>query len=137
MNVARFFVIMLTATVKTLLTPPVAFAANMGFWETFAAVTLGGIISFCVFFFCTDIVMRLTSRKVKNHVKRARRIITMKRKYRLGVFLFLLPFTSVPVMAVIVRKFYAHSKPIFFASLGIITFWCMVFCLASSPLLKV
>ena len=139
MNVVQFFLIMLLATVKTLLSPPVAYASGLTFWPTFIAISCGGIIGFLVTFLITNSLIRLWLKKRYNpkNLRKARKIVNLKKKYKLGVFLLFLPFFSVHVMAYVVRKFFGHSKRIIFLSCLIIVFWCLFFCLVYSPIQRI
>ncbi len=139
MSVGRFILVMLLATVKTLLTPPAAYAQDFTFWQAFLATASGGIIGFIVFFFLVDAFFAISKKKKlsKNNIRKARKIVELRRKYKLGVFLFLLPFLSIPVMAYIIRKFYAHHWGIIFASLGIVVFWSLFFSLVFLPVRKI
>lgn len=135
MNILQFFLIILLATVKTLVSPPIAYTMGMTFWWAFLAIALGGVLGFAVTFCLTDSFVKLRlRRKNKVDLRKARKIVALKRKYKLGVFLLFLPFFSVPVMAYIVRKFFGRAKKTIFASCLIIVFWCLVFCLIYSPI---
>lgn len=77
MESAKFFSVMLLAMIKTLVSPPVGFAADMSFGMTFLAVAIGGLIGYCVFFYLFDFIMKLNSnisqkielKKLKKHVR--------------------------------------------------------------------
>ncbi len=133
MESAKFFSVMLLAMIKTLVSPPVGFAADMSFGMTFLAVAIGGLIGYCVFFYLFDFIMKLNSNiSQKNRVKKiekARKIINMRKKYPLWLFLFILPLFSIPVMSFVIRKFYCHNKVIMMSCLGIIVIWSFCSCL--------
>lgn len=125
--------------IKTLFAPPAAFALGLSFGEVLAAVAIGGMIGFVVFFYLTDFIFRILKKKGKqrrNNYQRAKKLIRFKKKYKIGAFLFILPFFSIPVMAFVIRKFYAHSWKIFIASLGIIVFWSICSCIVFSPIIN-
>lgn len=135
MSFRQFLIILLLATVKTLVSPPVAYAMGMTFWWAFLAIALGGVLGFAVTFYLTDWIVKLRlKRKTKSNLRKARKIVALKRKYKSGVFLFILPFFSVPVMAYIVRKFFGRARKTVFASCFIVVFWCLIFCLIYSPI---
>ena len=136
MNTVQFFLIMFLATVKTLLSPPVAYMSGLSFWPTFIAISCGGIIGFLVTFLITNWLMRLWAKKNPSYknLRKAKKIVNLRKKYKLGVFLFILPFFSVPVMAYVVRKFFGNSKKIILLSCLIIVFWCLVFSMIYLPI---
>ena len=135
MKLTQFILIVLLATVKTLVSPPVAYAMGMTLWPAFLAIALGGIWGFVVTFYLTDSIEKLRlRRKNKVNLRKARKIVALKQKHNLGVFLFVLPVFSVPVMAFIVRKFYGRARKIVFSSCLIIILWCLVLCLFYSPI---
>ncbi len=127
---------MLFATVKTLFAPSLGFAEGMPFLTTFTATAIGGVLGFMVFYFFSSQIMNYLNKKRKEgnrakQLKKARKIVMMKRKYPMWLFIFILPFLSIPVMAVVVRKFYGRDKKItmlsclatiLFALLGCVTY---------------
>ena len=140
MEITKYITVVLLATIKTMFSPPVAYGMGMNYLQCFLTVSAGGILGFVVFFAIWDYMIKLTNRVTseKNKAKRfrrARRIVTMKHKYKLGVFLFLLPFLSVPVMAYVVRKFYGHDQKIYIVSLFIIVVWAAGESLMFAPML--
>lgn len=142
MNIAKYIPVVLFATIKTMFSPPIAYGLGMNYLQCFVAVSVGGILGFVVFFAVWNYLMKLSDRAAseKNKAKRfrrARRIVTMKQKYKLWVFLFLLPFLSVPVMAYVVRKFYGHNKTIYVSSLLIIVVWAAGESLMFAPMLLI
>ncbi|MCQ2319148.1 MAG: hypothetical protein MJZ90_09555 [Bacteroidales bacterium] len=132
----KFFSVMLFATVKTLFAPSLGFAEGMPFLTTFTATAIGGVLGFMVFYFFSSQIMNYLNKKRKEgnrakQLKKARKIVMMKRKYPMWLFIFILPFLSIPVMAVVVRKFYGRDKKItmlsclatiLFALLGCVTY---------------
>ena len=127
---------LLFSAVKLVFVPPVAYASGLGFASTLAATTIGSTLGFVAFFFLADSLLRSKKPLSKRNIKRARRIITMRQKYHTWIFLILLPFLSVPVMAAVVRKVYARSRTMFFASIGVLLLWSVVLCLIYLPMLK-
>lgn len=141
MNWAKFFTVVLIATIKTLFAPPIGFAANLSFGMTFLAVLIGGCSGFVFFFYFFDLLMKKINKKLSDvrrakKICQARKIITLKQRYPLWIFLFILPLFSIPVMSFIIRKFYCHDRMIFFSSLGVIAIWSFGMCLIYSPILK-
>ena len=132
----KFLLMLLLSTVKLMFVPPVAYAAGMGYWLTLLATTSGSALGFAVFFFLSASLLRSKRPLSKRNIKRARRIITMRQKYHTWMFLILLPFLSVPGMAVVVRKVYARSRKMFFASIGVLMLWSVMLCLVYLPVLK-
>lgn len=132
----KFFSVMLLATVKTLFAPSLGFAEGMPFFTTLTATAIGGVLGFMVFYFFSSQIMAYLNKKINTEkhpkkLEKARKIVMMKRKYPMWLFIFILPFLSIPVMAVIVRKFYGRDKKItmlsclatiLFALLGCVTY---------------
>lgn len=127
---------LLFSAVKLVFVPPVAYASGLGFASTLAATTIGSTLGFVAFFFLADSLLLSKKPLSKRNIKRARRIITLRQKYHTWIFLILLPFLSVPVMAAVVRKVYARSRTMFFASIGVLLLWSVVLCLIYLPMLK-
>ena len=135
----KFFSILITATVKTFFAPAAGFAEGLSFGVTFAATAIGGIIGFLFFYYCFDILLRLFNKNIKKHpkprrIKAARHIARMRRKYPVWLFVFALPFTSIPVMAVLVRRYFRHDKVAFALSLVAVTLFSLSACLIFSPI---
>lgn len=131
--------VVLASIVKTFFAPSIGFAAGLSFGTTFAATALGAMAGFTLFYFFCDIILNRFYKKRKNHpsekqLRKARKIVTIKRKYPVWLFVLLLPITSIPVMAVVVRKFYRHNKPVFALSLLTVTLFALVGCLVFSPI---
>lgn len=142
MDISRYIPVVLFATIKTMFSPPVAYGLGMNYFQCFAAVSTGGILGFVVFFAVWNYLIKLFNRVANGRNKtkrfhRARRIVTMKQKYKLWVFLFLLPLLSVPVMAYAVRKFYGHNTTVFISSLLIIVVWAAGESLMFAPMLLI
>jgi hypothetical protein len=139
MHPTQCLIVFLLSLVKTLFAPPVAFAFALTFQEVLFSVAIGGVLGFTFFFFLSDYFLRQNKKKNlrigrKNSFHKARRLIYMKRKYKLFVFLFFLPFFSIPVMAYVVRRFYGHSLKIFAVSIFIIVFWSVASTIFFSPM---
>ena len=135
----KFFSILIAATVKTFFAPAAGFAEGLSFGTTFVATALGGIIGFLFFYYFFDAILRFFNKNVKNHpsprrMKAARHIAKMRRKYPVWLFIFVLPVTSVPVMAVLVRRYFRHDKRTFALSLLAVTLFALVGCLVFSPI---
>jgi hypothetical protein len=136
--ILQFFSFVLLASVRLLMTPPVAFLAGMSFWETLAAVNTGGLIGFVFFYFMSDLISLKPNRK-KNAITSSKRIKKIRRilvyRNRVGPWPFILtsPFLSVPVSAFIIRKLYPRSFKVLIFSLLTICFWGSLSCLLFSP----
>ena len=135
----KFLSVVLLATVKTLFAPAAGFAEGLSFGTTFAATAVGGIIGFLAFYFLFDVVSNFYYKNRKKTItakqlRKARRIVMMRQKYPIWLFVFILPFTSIPVMAVIVRRFFNHNKPVFALSLVAVTLFALVGCFICSPI---
>ncbi|MBQ6083239.1 MAG: hypothetical protein IJK92_02640 [Bacteroidales bacterium] len=131
--------VVLLSLVKTFYAPMAGFAAGLSFGITFAATSLGAIAGFTVFYFFCDIILNRFYKKRKKHpsekqLKKARKIVIFKKKYPVWLFLPMLTIMSVPVMAIIVRKFFNHNKPMFALSLLTVTLFALVGCLVFSPI---
>ena len=137
----KIFSVFLTASVKTLFAPAAGLAEGLSFGTTLAATIAGAIAGFIFFYFFFDIIFRQfyknrKKRLTAKQVRRARKIILFQRKYPVWLFVLVLPITSVPVMAVIIRKFYHHNKPIFVLSLVAVSLYALIGCLIFSPVQK-
>ena len=135
----KIFSVFLTASVKTLFAPAAGFAAGLSFGTTMTATIAGAIAGFIFFYFFFDILFNQfyknrKKRLTKKQIRRARKIILVQRKYPVWLFVLILPITSIPVMAVIIRRFYHHNKPVFALSLIAVTLFALVGCLMFSPL---
>jgi hypothetical protein len=135
----KFLSVVLLATVKTLFAPAAGFAEGLSFGTTFAATAVGSIIGFLAFYFLFDVVSNFYYKNRKKTItakqlRKARRIVMMRQKYPIWLFVFILPFTSIPVMAVIVRRFFNHNKPVFALSLVAVTLFALVGCFICSPI---
>lgn len=135
----KFIIIVLLATFKTLFAPSIGFAVGMPFMVTWLATAIGAILGFVVFYtFFAQIMAFLNKRRKSGNrlkqLKTARRIVTWKRKYPVWIFIFLLPFTSIPVMACIVRKFYNRDKAAFALSLVAAALFALLGCVLCSPI---
>lgn len=137
----KIFSVFLTASVKTLFAPAAGLAEGLSFGITLAATIAGAIFGFIFFYFFFDIIFyhfykNRKKRLTKKQIRRARKIILFQRKYPVWLFVLVLPITSVPVMAVIIRKFYHHNKPIFVLSLVAVSLYALIGCLLFSPVQK-
>lgn len=134
----KIFSVFLTASVKTLFAPAAGLAAGLSFGTTLAATIAGAIAGFFFFYFFFDIIFNQfyknrKKRLTKKQIRRARKIILFQRKYPVWLFVLVLPITSIPVMAVIIRKFYHHNKPIFILSLLAVSIYALIGCLIFAP----
>jgi len=140
MALKTYIYVILVATIKTLLTPPVAYGLGMNYYQCFISVFIGGIIGFAVFFTIYNGIMSLTRKKkgksAKN-IRKARKIVQLKHKYKLGVFIMILPILSVPVMAYIIRKFYGRDKKILLYSAVVLLVWSLATSLVYLPMRQV
>jgi hypothetical protein len=135
----KFFSVLIASTVKTLFAPAAGFAEGLSFSTTFIATAIGGIIGFVFFYYFFDIIANRINKNKKTQItakklKKARRIVTMKHKYPVWLFVFILPFTSIPVMAVIIRKFFNHDKKVFALSIVAVMIFALIGCLMFSPI---
>lgn len=134
----KFFSVVLLATVKTLFAPAVGLAAGMSYLSTFVATAAGGALGFVVFYYFSSQIMKYLNKKAKpenraKQLKKARKIVMMKRKYPVWLFVFILPFMSIPVMAVIVKKFYGRDKKVILLSYAATTLFALLGCVICSP----
>lgn len=137
----KIFSVFLTASVKTLFAPAAGMAEGLSFNVTLAATIAGAIVGFIFFYFFFDIIFRQfyknrKKRLSKKLIRRARKIILFQRKYPVWLFVLILPITSVPVMAVIIRKFYHHNKAVFVFSLVSVALYALIGCLIFFPVQK-
>lgn len=135
----KIFSVFLTASVKTLFAPAAGMAEGLSFGVTLAATIAGAVFGFIFFYFFFDIILyhfykNRTKRLTKKQIRRARKIILFQRKYPVWLFVLVLPITSIPVMAVIIRKFYHNNKPIILLSLVSVALYALIGCLIFSPM---
>lgn len=135
----KIFSVVLASIVKTFFAPTVGFAAGLSFGTTFAATAIGAILGFVFFYFLFDKISDFYYKNRKKEmtakkIKRARKIVTMRHKYPVWLFVPLLPIMSIPVMAVIVRRFFHHNKPVFALSIFVVIMFALVGCLIFSPI---
>ena len=135
----KIFSVVLASIVKTFFAPTVGFAAGLSFGTTFAATAIGAILGFVFFYFLFDKISDFYYKNRKKEmtvqrIKRARWVVTMRQKYPIWLFVFMLPVTSIPVMAVIVRRFFHHNKPVFALSIFVVIMFALVGCLIFSPI---
>ena len=135
----KIFSVVLASMIKTFFAPTVGFAAGLSFGTTFAATAIGAIIGFVFFYFLFDKISNFYYKNRKKEmtakkIKRAKRIVTMRQKYPVWLFVLLLPIMSIPVMAIIVRRFFHHNKPVFALSVFTVIMFALVGCLVFSPI---
>jgi hypothetical protein len=144
MVVVRFLTIAFLASIRLLMTAPVAFLAGMSLSETIIAVNTGGLVGFVVFYFLSDLIQYRRSIGIRNNkpikvrnagkkIKRIRRIIRYRDKVGPWPLILTAPFLSVPVGAFVIRKLYRRSFWVFVVSLLVILFWGTLSCLFFSP----
>ena len=101
------------------------------------------ILIFVVFYFFIDRIIALLKRKdeivalTQKKIRKARQIISWKRKYPIGLFIFILPLLSIPVMAFIIKRFYNHNKKVFSLSFVSVTVFSLLGCILFSPILAI
>ena len=135
----KIFSVVLASMIKTFFAPTVGFAAGLSFGTTFAATAIGAIVGFVFFYFLFDKISNFYYKNRKKEmtakkIKRAKRIVTMRQKYPVWLFVLLLPIMSIPVMAIIVRRFFHHNKPVFALSVFTVIMFALVGCLVFSPI---
>ena len=135
----KIFSVVLASMIKTFFAPTVGFAAGLSFGTTFAATAIGAIIGFVLFYFLFDKISNFYYKNRKKEmtakkIRRARKIVTMRQKYPVWLFVLLLPIMSIPVMAIIVRRFFHHNKPVFALSIFTVIMFALVGCLVFSPI---
>lgn len=130
--------VVLASIVKTFFAPAAGFAAGLSFGITFAATAIGAISGFILFYYGFGAIMSALNKRRKHpsakNLKRAKKIVTMKHKYPIWLFVPMLPILSIPVMALVIRKFYHKNKPVFALSLVVVTLFALVGCLVFSPI---
>ena len=135
----KIFSVVLASMIKTFFAPTVGFAAGLSFGTTFAATAIGAIVGFVLFYFLFDKISNFYYKNRKKEmtakkIRRARKIVTMRQKYPVWLFVLLLPIMSIPVMAIIVRRFFHHNKPVFALSIFTVIMFALVGCLVFSPI---
>lgn len=128
---------MLLASVRLLMTAPIAFLAGFSFTETLLSVNSGGIAGFLFFYYTSDWIILKNPHKQPRHpgkrFKRLRRILRYRNRVGPWPFILTSPFLSVPVSAFIIRKLYRRSVWILMISLLVLLFWGTLSCLLFSP----
>ena len=135
----KIFSVVLASMIKTFFAPTVGFAAGLSFGTTFAATSIGAIVGFVFFYFLFDKISNFYYKNRKKEmtakkIRRARKIVTMRQKYPVWLFVLLLPIMSIPIMAIIVRRFFHHNKPVFALSIFTVIMFALVGCLVFSPI---
>ena len=134
----KIFSVVLASLVKTFFAPAAGFAEGLSFGTTFAATAIGAIVGFIIFYYFFGAIMNILNKRRKHpsakNLRRAKKIVKMKRKYPVWLFVLTLPVLSIPVMALVIRKFYHHNKPVFALSLVTVTLFALVGCLVFSPM---
>ena len=134
----KILTVVLASLVKTFFAPAAGFAEGLSFGTTFAATAIGAIAGFIIFYYGFGAIMNVLNKRREHpsekNLKRARKIVTMKRKYPVWLFVPMLPVLSIPVMALVIRKFFHHNKPVFALSLVVVTLFALVGCLVFSPI---
>jgi len=135
--ILQYLTIALLASVRLLMTPPVAFLTGMSLAETLITVNAGGITGFLVFYYASDWISWKNPRKQPRHpgkrIKRLRRILRYRNRVGPWPFILTSPFLSVPVSAYVIRKLYRRSVWILLISLLTILLWGTLSCLVFSP----
>lgn len=135
--VLQYLTIALLASVRLLMTPPVAFLTGMSLTETLITVNTGGITGFLVFYYASDWISWKNPHKQPGHpgkrIKRLRKILRYRNKVGPWPFILTSPILSVPVSAFVIRKLYRRSVWILLISILTILFWGTLSCLVFSP----
>lgn len=135
----KVFSVILVSMIKTFFAPAMGFAAGFSFGTTFAITACGAMGGFVVSYFFCDFIMKTLIRRKKTKItaqqlKKARKIVTFKRNHPVWLFVPSLPLVSIPIMALIVRKYFKNNKPVFALSLLTVTFFALAGCFAFSPI---
>lgn len=135
----EFFTVLLASTVKTLFAPAIGFVAGISFGMTFLATAIGGITGFIVFYYISGSGLSLFNRKRKScitskQIKKARNITNFKKKYPVWLFVMVSPILSIPIMAIVIRKFFHQNRGIFALSLVAVILFALAGCLIFSPI---
>lgn len=118
--------------VKFFLAPPAAIIAGLSFYESILYTSIGGIISFLIFFRFGKLIRKFFIRSFKGKPKpkfnkRNRKIIKIKNSYGFWGLAFLTPcLLGIPLGAILAAGFYAKQKwaPLVFCLL--IVFWSVI-----------
>jgi len=135
--ILQYLTIALLASVRLLMTPPVAFLAGFSLTETLITVNAGGTIGFLAFYFFSDWISwknpKLKARRPGKRFRRLRKILNYRNRVGPWPFILTSPFLSVPVSAFVIRKLYRRSLMVFLFSILTILFWGTLSCLLFSP----
>lgn len=130
--------VVLASIVKTFFAPAAGFAAGLSFGVTFAATAIGATTGFFLFYYFFGAIMTALNKSREHpsakNLKRAKKIVTMKHKYPIWLFVPMLPILSIPIMALVIRKFYHKNKPVFALSFVVVTLFALVGCLVFSQI---
>lgn len=136
--ILQYLSIALLASVRLLMTPPVAYLAGMSLTETLITVNTGGLLGFIFFYYASDWVSwkrpHTNAKKAGKRFRRLRNMLKYRNKVGPWPFIITSPFLSVPVSAFVIRKLYRRSHWVFLASLLIILFWGTLSCLVFYPI---
>lgn len=126
MNWGLFSTVFFLATIKFMFAPFTGHAIGLPFWETFLASSAGGIFSATIFFFFSELIMKISHKrkqekanagtlKIKRKFTKTNRGI-IKVKHSLGIYgiCFWAPFfLSVPIGSIVAAKFYGKESRTF------------------------
>ncbi len=131
MEWGSLFTVFGMSTFKFMFAPLTGKGLSLPFWETFLACWIGGTFSAAIFFYSSELVIKLTKERrekkvnealangvappmVKRFTKMNRFIIRMKRSMGIYGICFWAPFfLSVPIGSVVVAKFYGNENRAF------------------------
>jgi len=136
--ILQYLSIAILASVRLLMTPPVAYLAGLSLTEALITVNAGGLAGFVFFYYASDWLswkkLQKNSKKNGKRFRRLRNMINYRNKVGPWPFIITSPFLSVPVSAFVIRKLYRRSNWVFLVSLLTILFWGTLSCLVFYPI---
>jgi hypothetical protein len=126
MNWGLISTVFFLATVKFMFAPFTGHAIGLPFWETYVSSVAGGTVSATIFFFFSELIMKISHRRKlakanagtlkakRKFTKTNRGIIKVKRSLGIYGICFWAPFfLSVPIGSVVAAKFYGKESRTF------------------------
>jgi hypothetical protein len=125
MNWGLLSTVFLIATFKFMFAPFTGQALGLSFWETFLASSAGGILSATLFFFFSELIIKISDRRKlnvgENNIKKKKKftrtnraIIKVKRSLGIYGICFCAPFfLSVPIGSIVAAKLYGKLNRTF------------------------
>ncbi len=140
-KISIYIFITLLGTLKFMFASTPGVIGNLSFWEVYFFATLGGLISFNIFYFLANYFIKKSiadnQRKMKLGTYKAPKVFTKTNKLivklkmtDLGFWLITIiaPLVlSIPIGSIIVAKFYRHHKITYWVTTSSLIFFQAIF----------